>query len=253
MAPLTVLDQCRDKMRDLVAARHLDDVAVAVLAKPLSPEEAIGSPTRRDYPILEGKERVIEATILGARGQAFTDSPSNFSGQLRSVLALPLTSNRNRAILIATMNALMHSLDEINGVLHCKDEAPERCAAEIAQTARRSDAQKVGLIGFNPSIADALVRDLGADAIRITDLNPRNIGKCRFGVTIWDGRTETEQLISDCDLIIVTGTTLVNGTFDEILRLTHEHRKRLVVFGITAAAVCKFMGFERWCLQATNE
>ena len=59
---------------------------MTVLAKPLTPEEAIGKPGRRDFPILEGKERVIEATVLGARGQAFTDSASDFEGRLEQPL-----------------------------------------------------------------------------------------------------------------------------------------------------------------------
>jgi uncharacterized protein (DUF4213/DUF364 family) len=252
MSTPTLLDQCRGKLRELVTRHQLDGAVVTVLAKALTPEEAIGAPTRRDYPILEGKERVIEAAVLGARGQAFTDSPSDFSGQLREVLALPLTSNRNRAVFIATMNAVLRSLGEIEGVLHCQDDAPERCAAEIAAAARGTGASSVGLIGFNPGMADALVREFGADGVRITDMNPQNVGACKFGVAIWDGRTQTRQLIRCSDLVIVTGTTLVNGTFDEILRLSGEEGKPLVIFGITAAAVCQLMGLERWCAQARN-
>ncbi|MGC9197821.1 MAG: Rossmann-like domain-containing protein [Acidobacteriaceae bacterium] len=253
MASMTVLQQCHDKMRELVAQRHLDHVQVAVKARPLTPEEAIGAPTRRDYPILEGKEQVVQATVLEARGQAFTDSPSDISCQLGQVLALPLDQNRNRAIFLATMNALMASLNMVEGVLHCKDDHPERCAARMASQALDQGARTVGLIGLNPAIAEALVREFGPDAVCITDLNPRNIGQRRFGVAIWDGRTETRQLISACDLILVTGTALANGTFDAILQEASAQAKRLVVFGITGAAVCQLLGMERWCFEAQTE
>lgn len=253
MAAMTVLEQCQDRMRALVARRHLDHAAVAVTARPLTPEEAIGAPTRRDYPILEGKERVIQATVLNARGQAFTDSPSDISCQLGEVLALPLDRTRNRAIFLATMNAVLCSLNMVEGVLHCKDEAPERCAAKIAKKARGQGARTVGLIGLNPAIAEALAREFGPDAVCITDLNPRNIGQCRFGVAIWDGRTETHRLISACDLILVTGTALANGTFDAILQWTGTQAKPLVVFGITGAGVCQLRGMERWCFEAQTE
>lgn len=249
----SILEQCRDKMLDLVRRRQLDGAAVKVRATALTPEEAIGAPSRRDYPILEGKERVIEAAVLGARGQAFTDSPSDFSGQLRDVLALPLDNNRNRAVFLATINAVLRSLGEVDGVLHCKDDEPECCAAGIAQAARGRGVHSVGLIGLNPAIAEALVREFGAEAVHITDLNPQNIGERRFGVPIWDGRTQTEQLVSASELIVATGTALANGTFDAILHLTHEQGKPLVVFGITAAAVCRFMELERWCAQVRNE
>ena len=43
-------------------------------------------------------------------------------------------------------------------------------------SARTTDAQTVGLVGFNPAIAEAVVREFGAKAVRITDLNPQNVG-----------------------------------------------------------------------------
>lgn len=248
-----ILEECRDRVRQLAARHNLDRAEVTVTAQPLTPEEAIGTPTRRDYPILEGKERIIEAAVLGARGQAFTDAPSDFSGQLRDVLALPLDDNRSRAIFVATMNAVMRRLGEIAGVLHCKNDEPECCAAGMARAARAKGARSVGLIGFNPAIAEALVSEFGPRAVCFTDLNPNNIGQCRLGVAIWDGRTETGRLIAACDLILVTGTALVNGTFDAILQSARAQNKPLVVFGITAAAVCRFMGLERWCAQARDE
>lgn len=250
---MTVLERYREKMRELVALHHLDGAAVTVAAKPLTPEEAIGAPTRRDYPILEGKENVIEAVVLGFRGQAFTDFPSEFSGQLCEVLALPLDNNRNRALFLATMNAVLQSLGKVQGVLHCKDDAPERCGYHIAKTARREGVRTIGLIGFNPAIANALVREFGPDAVHITDLDPQNVAQSRFGVTIWDGRTETHRLISLSDLILVTGTALVNGTFDSILHLTSSQNKPLVVFGITGASVCRLLELERWCIEAGTE
>lgn len=252
MNPPTLLGQCRDRLRELVARHQLDSAAVTVMAKPLTPEEAIGTPARRDYPILEGKECVIEASLLGVRGQAFTDAPSDFTGRLREVLELPLTTSRNRAIFLATMNAVLRFLSRVDGVLHCKDDEPERCATGIAFAARQKGAQSVGLIGFNPSIADALVQEFGPDGVCITDLNPQNIGTHRFGVKLWAGRTQTHELIRRSDLVIVTGSTLVNGTFDEILRLARLEEKALVVFGITGAAVCQLMGLERWCAQARS-
>ena len=85
MSTTGILEEFRDEIHALAAEHGLNDAAVTVLAKPLTPEEAIGKPERRDFPILEGKERVIEATVLGTRGQAFTDSASDFAGQLRDV------------------------------------------------------------------------------------------------------------------------------------------------------------------------
>jgi len=244
-----VLEQYRDKLRELIDKHQLNSTPVTVIAKLLTPEEAIGTPGRRDYPILEGKERIIEATVLDARGQAFTDSPSEFSGLLRDVVEMPLTTNRNRAIFLAATNALLSHMQIIEGTLHCKNDAPEKCSMEIATSARQCGSKTIGLVGLNPSIAEALVREFGAANVCITDLNPKNVGTIKFGVAIWDGRTKTHDLVRASDLVIVTGTTLVNGTFDEIHPLVHLESKKLIVFGITAAGVCKLMNFTRWCFQ----
>ncbi len=247
-----ILEQFRVKMRVIISEQGLNNAAITILVKPLTPEEAIGTPKRRDYPILEGKERIIEATVLDARGQAFTDAPSDFTGRLRDVLEMPLMTNRARAIFIAAMNASLSYLNLVEGALHCKNEAPEKCAEEIAASARRMKVRTVGLIGFNPALADALVRELGPEGIRITDLNPANIGTSKFGVPLWDGRTQTALLIRSSQLVLVTGTALINGTFYEIRRLTETEGKKLIVYGITAAGVCRLMNLERWCFQAQN-
>ena len=252
MSKQNILEQFRDKMREIIAQHRLNDAAVTVLAKSLTPEEAIGTPKRRDFPILQGKERVIEATVLGARGQAFTDSASDFTSQLRDILEMPLITNRNRAVFVAAMNASLSYMGLVEGAIHCKDDAPEKCAAEIAESARRMRVRTVGLIDFNPAIADTLEREFGPGGVRITDLNPENIGMYKFGVPLWNGQTQTSLLVRSSELVLVTGTTLVNGTFDEIRRLVEIEGKRLVVYGITAAGVCRLMDLERWCFQAQN-
>ena len=247
---MSIRETCRENMQALAAQHGLIEADVTVRAKALTPEEAIGVPGRRDFPILEGRERVIEATVRGSRGQAFTDSPSDFEGSFRDVVDLLLDTNRRRAIFLAAVNAALAHLGMVKGTVHCRDDAPETCGFDMAMSARMLDAQTIGLVGYNPAIAQALVREYGTEAVRITDLNPQNIGADKFGITIWDGRTRTGELVKRCDLILVTGTTLVNGTFDEILQQVRDAYKRLVVFGITGAGVCHLMGLDRWCFHA---
>ena len=221
---------------------------VSVLARPLTPEEAIGTPGRRDYPIVVGKERVLEARVEGARGQAFTDSPGEFLGTLDDVLGLELTTNRNRAIFVAMLNAVLAHLKMATGTVHCKDDDPENCARQIAdQLHERYGRARVGLIGLNPAIAESLVDRFSADQVRITDLFEGNIGRKRFGVVIRDGTTRTEELVAASDVVVVTGTTLVNGTFDGIRDAVRRAGKGLVVYGVTAAGVAALAGLDRVC------
>ncbi len=242
------------KFARIVEENVLLDADVAVAVSALSAEEAIGNPTRRDFPIIEGKERLVEAMVNGAKGHAFTDSPRAFGGTLRDVMALPLTSNQDRAIFIAALNATLRSLGTLEASLHCRDDDPEKCATELAgHVSERWSRATAGLIGLNPAIAEALVGALGSENVRITDLNQKNVGASRFGVTVWDGKTQTEELVRQSSVIIVTGTTLVNGTFDRIWSWIQKYGRAYLIFGVTAAGIGTLLGWERWCPYCRSE
>jgi hypothetical protein len=249
----SILERTRSRFREIVEQHHLLGATVSVLAKPLTPEEAIGTPGRRDFPIVVGKERVIESSVLGSKGHAFTDSPREFAGTLEDVLALQLTSNQNRAIYVATFNAVLGYLGLVTGTVHCRDEDPEHCAAAMAQLLLdRHGRVEVGLIGFNPAIAERLVDTFGAEHVRISDLNGGNIGERRCGVEIWDGRDRTEDLIDSSDVVVFTGTSLVNDTFDRIWHHVQARGKHYLVYGVTAAGVSELVGIERVCPRGRN-
>ena len=232
----SVLENSKIKLAEIVTKNKLLDAHVSVLVKTLTPEEAIGEPGRRDFPIILGKERVLEADLLGARAHAFTDSPGEFMGNLRAVFNLPLTSNRERSIYVATLNAVLKYLNLIEKTIHCRDEDPERCGKEIAsQLLGRYGKTKVGLIGLNPALAENLIETFGVENVRITDLNKQNINSFKYGVKIWDGNKMTEELIKQSNVILITGTTLANGTFDHIMHCIQNFRKDYLIYGVTGA------------------
>ena len=253
-----VLEGVGLKFREIIEREGLSDVEVSVLVKALTAEEAIGKPGRRDFPILEGKERVIEARVLGWRGHAFTDSPVDFTGKLGEIVGLRLLSNSERAVYIATLNAVLGYLALAEKTVHCKDEEPEKCAKEMASyILERWGKVRVGLIGLNPAIAAELVSVFGTERVKITDLNPQNIGSAfakatadksvNDGVEIWDGSERGEDLVRQSDVVVITGTTLVNGTFDSIMEWVRAYSKDYLIYGVTAAGVCGLMGLERIC------
>ena len=245
---LSTLEQTRTQFRKLIKEAGLFDTGVSVLAKPLTPEEAIGTPGRRDFPIIIGKERILEATILGSKGHAFTDSAREFTGTVAEVLAMDLNTNQSRAIYVATLNAVLSHLGRVTANVHCKDEDPEKCGAEIARyILERHGRVTVGIIGLNPAIADHIVQAFRADRVHISDLYSGNIGRERFGVEVWDGGDRTEELIEKSDVILITGTTLQNDTFENIRRFIEKHGKTGLVYGVTAAGVCALSGIERIC------
>jgi uncharacterized protein (DUF4213/DUF364 family) len=242
------LEKSRVQLAEIVTQNRLLEAQVSVLVKTLTPEEAIGVPGRRDFPIILGKERVVEAEVLGARAHAFTDSPGEFVGNLKEVLNLPLTSNKERSVYVATLNATLKYLHLIENTIHCKDEDPERCGNEIAsQLLKRWGKVKIGFIGLNPAIAENLVETFRVENVRITDLNKQNVNSSKYGVEIWDGNDMAEELIKQSDVALITGTTFVNGTFDPIMHCIRNYKKDYLIYGVTGAGVCKLLGLDRIC------
>jgi hypothetical protein len=242
------LAEARAKLRVIAQDARLLDEAVTVAARTLTPEEAIGTPERRDYPILVGKERVLEARFRDARGHAFTDAPGDWSGTLTEILDADWKGNHERARFTATLNAVLAHLDRAGGSVHCRDDEPELCAREIADhIGKEHGSCRVGLVGLNPAIAERLIRAFGAERVHVTDLNPDTIGGDRHGVTVWDGRERTDDLVAASDLVLITGTTLINGTFDGIVDTVRRHGRDYLVYGVTVAGVAALCGLPRIC------
>jgi len=78
-----------DKMRNVLAEMTAEvglETEVKVSAGPLKIHDAMGDPEEKDYPLRKGKEKLMEATILDSRGQAYTDMYANYQGTLRGCL-----------------------------------------------------------------------------------------------------------------------------------------------------------------------
>jgi uncharacterized protein (DUF4213/DUF364 family) len=246
----STIEEIKERLREIAAEHDFGNEPVEVTVGTLTAKQAIGSPSRQDFPLLEGREVMIEARFKGSYGQAFTDRPNEFRGSLNDVLNMALDSNDSRAVFDATLNVVMAHLGMVTGVRHCHDEEPEKCAAEIAQYVfNKYGKVKVGMIGYQPAILEHLVKALGAANVRCTDLNPRNIGAERHGAEIWDGHTDTGRLIGWCDIVLATSSTIVNDTYDDIKRLADAYGKKLIIFGVTGAGIAALLGLERLCFQ----
>jgi uncharacterized protein (DUF4213/DUF364 family) len=248
---VTAIQQAKNKLVELVKQNKAEGLPVKVTIGALSPQQAIGNTTRQDFAILEGKEVVIEAQFGGGFGQAFTDSPQEFEGTIDDVLSLSMDTKGNRAILVATLNAIASHMGLVTGVRHCRNDEPEKCGIEIAKELKEKFGDvknvKIGMIGLQPAILQNLIENFGINNIHCTDMNPKNIGQNKYGVTIWDGKTQTQELIDWCDVVLATSSTTANGSFDDINRITKEKKKKLVLFGITGAAISVTLGIDRIC------
>lgn len=246
----STIEEVKEIFRKIVAEHNFGNEPVEIIVGTLTAKEAIGSPSRQDFPLLEGREVMIEAIFNGSFGQAFTDRPSEFTGSLNDILNMALDSNENRALFDATLNSVMAYLGLVSGIRHCHDDEPDKCATKMTQyLLDKYGRAKIGMIGYQPAILESLAMALGPDNIRCTDLNPKNIGTEKYGAEIWDGRTDTERLVSCSDMVLATSSTIVNDTYDGIKMLADNYGRTLIIFGVTGAGVSALLGLERLCFQ----
>jgi uncharacterized protein (DUF4213/DUF364 family) len=238
-----LMQKLKNEFRLLIDKYSLPTGEIHITSKSLSPEEAIGITKRKDFPILTGQEVMLQADYNGALGQAFTDAPSEFRGTLQEILALDLTEDsHNRALFIATMNAVMAKLGFIGHTVHCKTEEPEKCAAEFVKYVEKTYGdKKYALIGYQPSILEGLSKKF---TVRVLDLSPKNIGQVRYGVTVEHGIDKYQEVVHEwADVILCTGSTLCNGTIVNFIDIGKE----VLFFGITAAGAAYLLGLQLFC------
>ncbi len=212
---------------------------VAIQAAVLSPEEAIGNPEDRDYPLIVGKERLMQAEFRNSLGQAFTDMYGNFSGRLSEIAAMELTDNFRRAVFISSLNAVMRYLGLITKTTHCRNDEPRQCGYELAKHIEENYGHpKVAMVGFQPRMVEALSKRF---ELRVTDMDQANIGTEKFGCII-HGPQRTEEHLEWCDVAVVTGTTIVNNTIDQFMI-----SKPVLYYGVTISGAAKLLGLNHFC------
>ncbi|MEJ2716293.1 MAG: DUF364 domain-containing protein [Deltaproteobacteria bacterium] len=236
MDPYAVL---RQRFLEIIERHSWEHEPIEVSVRTLSPEEAIGNPEHDDYPLVRGRERMMEAVFKGSRGQAFTDMYGLYSGTLIDTATMELKNNYRRTVFLSTLNAVMRHLGMIERSVHCKDDAPPKCAVELVSYIRNTfGSPKIAMIGLQPRMVQALAAEFD---IRVTDMDEDNIGRERFGISIGDP-DQTMENLAWCDVALVTGTVFTNATVWEFLK-----NRRSVFYGVTVAGPAEILGVTRFC------
>lgn len=232
-------DILKEEFVKIIKENALESEEVVIEAAPLSPEEAIGNPEDKDYPLITGVERLMQAEFRGYRGQAFTDMYGNFSGRLSDIVGMDLTNNFRRATFISSLNAVMRYLGLITKTIHCKNNEPRQCSPELVKHIEENYGHpKVAMVGFQPRMVEALSKRF---ELKVTDMDQANIGSEKFGVIIYS-LDRTAEHLEWCDIAVVTGTTVVNNTIDQFRIL-----KPVIFYGITISGVAKLLGLNHFC------
>jgi hypothetical protein len=233
----TLFGRLREALRDQAIRRGFMEQSVSIRVRPMTPEQAIGSPDDDDYPIIKGRERILEASFETARGHAFSDELRSGTCTVKELVERAPQTTRERAEFIAALNAIYRHLGLCDRSIHCRDNEPRECAPGLG--ARIDEGVKVLLVGFQPRILEFLS---GRNPLTVVDLDPDNIGATKLGVAI-SGPSSGPQGIAWCDVILATGSTIVNGTLPEFL----DTGKRAIFYGVTIAAAAQILELERYC------
>ncbi|VEN74673.1 Membrane protein [Candidatus Desulfarcum epimagneticum] len=234
---MNVYEALKESLKEQIQRRGLSGRGVSVRCEALSAEEAIGRPEHDDYPIVRGREVMVEAVFEGARGQAFSDDFENTDLAVDDLLDMRLDSNRKRAVFVAALNAVFRRLGLCGRTIHCKDDEPARCADCLPDLIE--PGKKVLLAGHQPRFLEILSSH---GRVRAVDLDEGHIGSGFCGVTI-EPPEATPDAIEWSDLIFATGSTLVNGTIGDFL----DRGRPVVFYGVTISAAAVILNLRRFC------
>jgi len=239
--------QLKDKFLELINAAHLADERVECSV--LGPD-FVELPSN-EYALMKGKEVIVDCRIKGFHGQAFTDTPKSFNGRMADVVEFALGDSGEKAIFFATLNAVMRKLGLIERTVHCKGVDAEKCGYLLAEEILTKYGKvKLAHIGYQPGHVKATSAMF--DTVYVTDLNPENIGKVKFGLKILDG-SMNEDIIKKVDVACITGSAIVNGTLFKLLELCEKYGVKYILYGVTIKGAAKIFGYDVFCPLSRDE
>ena len=241
-----ILESAKERVVERLREEKLLNSNVLLEAKVLSAVEAIGNPEEYDFPLLKGKEKIVEANFRDHLGHAFTDTYGGFYGSLEEVFAMDSSGNYRRALQVATINALCKYWGIVEDTVHCKDKQPKICAGQCVEFVKKNypAVERIALIGYQPALIDAFSKKY---MLKVLDLDKDNIGEERFGQVILDGSKGLNSALEWSQLVLSTGTTAVNGTIDEILNVAGK--EKVVFYGVTISGIAEILSLNRICFS----
>jgi hypothetical protein len=204
-----------------------------------------------EYALMKGKEVIVDCKINGFHGQAFTDTPKLFSGRIVGVAEFALGGSGERGIFFATLNAVMRKLGLIERTVHCRGADADKCGRLLAEEILTKFGNvKVGHIGYQPGHVKATSAKF--NKVYVTDLNPENVGKVKFGLKILDG-SMNEDILRKVNVACITGSAIVNGTLFKLLECCERYKVNYILYGVTIKGAARIFGYDVFCPLSRDE
>ncbi len=224
-------------IKSLVAEKNLD------LNEKIVCEYITGKELRLpgdDYALMRGPEILLTCRYKDSIGQVFTVAPENYTGTLRDVLELDLSNPYERSIFYAAANAILKELGYIKNTVHCEKDKPLECGRNLVFDLlnKYGVSARILHIGYQPGHCSFL-NTFYRDNSLVTDLKEEIIWTQKLGRQVYDG-INNRIYIGLSDVVLVTASTVVNGSFWDIVSQAIILRKDIVVYGISAGAVMWF-------------
>ncbi|MBR5930526.1 MAG: hypothetical protein IKZ95_00710 [Lachnospiraceae bacterium] len=182
-------------------------------------------------------EYCVTATLCGAKGEAYTEEPSDFSGTLQQALEIPPTEKGISAVTVAALNAAVNYLGLAPGAFPKGEEARFSYADALCRyVTEHYGRSNIILVGYDGYLVKRFM-DEGLDFWTM-DRDPDHISQNRFQhVVVNNAKRNRDSSFVWGKYFIVTGSTLCNGTILHYL----DCGKEVLFYGITCAGAATLL------------
>ena len=182
-------------------------------------------------------EYCVTAVLCGAKGEAYTETPEEFSGTLKEALAIEPAEKGISAITLAALNAAMSHLKLAPGAFPEGEEARFQYADALCRhIAERHGKNNIILVGYDGYLVKRFMDE--GFSFWTMDLDPDNITQDRFHhVVVNNAKRNRESSFVWGKYFIITGSTLCNATILHYL----NSDKELLFYGITCAGAATLL------------
>lgn len=210
-----------------------ETVAVTVSSEPeqtLRPEKDPASTVARP-------EYCVTAELCGTKGEAYTETPEAFQGTLEEALAIAPSDKGISAVTVASLNAAMSVLSLAPCTFPADPEYPFAYADALCRyVTERYGRSNLVLVGYDGYIVKRFMEE-ELDFWTL-DRDPDHVAQDRFDHVVVNGaKRNRESAFVWGKLLIVTGSTLCNGTIIPYL----NSGKELLFYGITCAGAARLL------------
>ena len=226
----------------IISAFHRVDGAEALLKEPIAvtaSEEPERTLRPENEPVSEAArpEYCVTATLLGIKGEAYTEEPENFSGTLEEALRIAPTEKGISAVTVAALNAAMSYLNLAPGTFPEGEEASVLYADQLCRFVKKNfGTDNIVLVGYDGYLVKRFMEE--GFSFWTMDRDPDNITQDRFHhVVVNNAKRMRESSFIWGKYFIVTGSTLCNGTILHYLNTDKE----VLFYGITCAGAATLL------------